>query len=78
MVPYYGRHSCKQYIQKKPVKFDYKLWVAATPLGYCIQFYLFAGKDDSYNKGIVLGGCCYKSNVKVTNSPRLALPCSYG
>ena len=33
MVPYYGRHGCKQYIQNKPVKFGYKLWVAATPLG---------------------------------------------
>ena len=38
-VPYYGRNSCKQYIQNKPVKFGYKLWVAATPLGYGIQFY---------------------------------------
>ena len=36
MVPYYGRHGCKQYIQNKPVKFGYKLWVVATPLGYAI------------------------------------------
>ena len=33
MVPYYGRHGCKQYIQNKPIKFGCKLWVAATPLG---------------------------------------------
>ena len=32
MVPYYGRHGCKQYIQNKPVKFGYKLWVAALVL----------------------------------------------
>ena len=56
MVPYYGRHGCKQYIQNKPVKFGYKLWVAATPLGYAIQFYPYAGKDDNYNKDIGLGG----------------------
>ena len=56
MVPYYGRHGCKQYIQNKPVKFGYKLWVAATPLGYSIQFYPYAGKDDNYNKDIGLGG----------------------
>ena len=56
MVPYYGRHGCKQYIQNKPVKFGYKLWVAATPLGYAIQLYPYAGKDDNYNKDIGLGG----------------------
>ena len=56
MVPYYGRHGCKQYIQNKPVKFGYKLWVAATPLGYGIQFYPYARKDDNYNKDIGLGG----------------------
>ena len=55
MVPYYGRHGCKQYIQNKPVKLGYKLWVSATPLGYSIQFY-HAGKGDSYNKDIGLGG----------------------
>ena len=56
MVPYYRRHGCKQYIQNKPVKFGYKLWVAATPLGYARQFYPNAGKDDNYNKVIGLGG----------------------
>ena len=56
MVPYYVRHGCKQYIQNKPVKFGYNLWVAATPLGYGIQFYPYTGKDDNYNKDIGLGG----------------------
>ena len=56
MVPYYGRHGCKQYIQNKQVKFGYKLWVAATLLGSAIQFYPSAGKDDNYNKDIGLGG----------------------
>ena len=32
MVPCYGRHGGKQYIQNKPVKFGYKLWVAALVL----------------------------------------------
>ena len=56
MVPYYGHHGWKQYIQSKPVKFVYKLWVAATPLGYGIKFYPYAGKDDNYNKDTGLGG----------------------
>ena len=44
MVLYYRRHGYKQYIQNKPVKFRYKLWVAATPLGYGIQFIPMPGK----------------------------------
>ena len=56
MVPYYELHDCKQYIENKPVKFGYKLWVAATPFGYGIQFYLYARKDNNYNKDIGLGG----------------------
>ena len=56
MVPYYGRHGCKQYIQNKPVKFGYKLWVAATTLSYSRPFYPYAGKDGNYNKDIGLGG----------------------
>nr|XP_040567976.1 uncharacterized protein LOC121117599 [Lepeophtheirus salmonis] len=56
MVPYYGRHSCKQYIKNKPVKFGYKIWPAATTLGYAVEFYTYAGKDSSYNTDIGLGG----------------------
>ena len=36
MVPYYGKHGAKQYIHGKPIKFGYKMWVAATRLGYVI------------------------------------------
>ena len=49
MVPYFGRHGAKQYIHGQPVKFGYKLWVMATPLGYCIQFCPHAGKDKGQN-----------------------------
>ena len=31
MVPYFGRHGCKQFMRNRPVKIDYKFWVAATP-----------------------------------------------
>ena len=55
IVPYYRRHGCKQYIQKKPVKFGSKLWVAATALGYGIRYSPYAGKDDNCNKDIGLG-----------------------
>ena len=45
MVPYYGRHGYKQCMQSKPLKFGYKLWVAAITRGFDIQFYLYAGRD---------------------------------
>ena len=55
-VPYFGHHGCKQYMRNKPVKFSYKFWVAATPLGYTIRFYPNAGKDENYDSNLGLGG----------------------
>ena len=45
MVLYFGKHGAKQYIHGKPTKFGFKLWVMATPLGYCTQFRPYAAKD---------------------------------
>ena len=45
MVPYFGKHGVKEYAHGKPIKFGFKLWVMATPLGYCIQFCPYAGND---------------------------------
>ena len=56
MVPYCGRYGCKQFMKNKPVKFGYKLWVAATQLGCVIHFYLHMGKDDSFDLDLWLGG----------------------
>ena len=56
MVPYFGHHGCKQYMRNKPVKSGYKCWVAATPLGYVIQFYSYAGKDENYDSDLGLSG----------------------
>ena len=56
MVQYFGRHGCKQYMRNKPGKFGSKFRVAATPLGYAIQFYPYAGKDENYDSNLGLGG----------------------
>ena len=55
MVPYYGRHSAKQFIRGKPIRFGYKVWSLNTPLGYCVQMdpYQGAGVTD---KQLGLGG----------------------
>ena len=56
IVPYYGRHRCKQYMQSKPVKSGYKLSIAATTYGYGTQFCPYVGKDTSYDNKLGLGG----------------------
>jgi len=43
MVPYFGRHGDKHYIHGNPIKFGYKMWLLATKLGYCVQFYPYQG-----------------------------------
>lgn len=43
MVPYYGGHSCKQFIRGKPIRWGYKLWVGATRLGYVLWFDPYQG-----------------------------------
>ena len=52
MVPYFGRHGCKQYMRNKPVKFDYTFGLAATLLGNAIQFYPYAGQDENYDSNL--------------------------
>ena len=60
MVPYFGKHGAEQYIHGKLIKFGYKLWVLAKPLGYCVQFRPHAGKDTQLvvydNIGLGVGG----------------------
>lgn len=43
MVPYYGRHGCKQYIHGKPINYGFKLWVGSTRLGYLNWFEPYQG-----------------------------------
>ena len=47
MVPYCGRHSCKQHIHGKPIRFGYKLWSACTASGYLTQFIPYQGSKTS-------------------------------
>lgn len=44
MVPYYGKHSAKQHIHGKPIRFGYKIWCVCTRLGYLIQAEPYQGK----------------------------------
>jgi len=55
MIPYYGRHSLKQYIRGKPIRFGYKVWSANTPLGYCAQLDPYQGAGVTHHQ-LGLGG----------------------
>lgn len=45
MVKYYGKHSCKQFLRGKPIRFGYKVWCLNTTMGYLIDFEVYQGKS---------------------------------
>jgi len=55
MVPYYGRHSSKQFIRGKPIRFGYKVWSINSSLGYCIQLDPYQGSGTTMAE-LGLGG----------------------
>lgn len=59
MIPYYGRHPTKQFIRGKPIRWGYKAWVVADPLGYTFYINLYQGQGKSksiYKDEFGLGG----------------------
>lgn len=74
MIPYFGRHGCKQFIRGKPIRFGYKAWVMAHKLGYCVQFDIYQGRNSAgtqSNLGLGLGESVVLSfaNILKTNYP---------
>ena len=51
MVEYFGKHSCKQAIRNKPIRFGYKLWCQNTSSGHLIPFDPYQGKTYKGNIG---------------------------
>ncbi|KAJ8937730.1 hypothetical protein NQ314_011737 [Rhamnusium bicolor] len=54
MEPYYGRHSLKQFIWGRPIRFGFKFWCLTTSNGYLIKFDTYAGAGDKI-EGKTLG-----------------------
>ena len=46
MFPYFGRHSCKQYVRGKPIRFKYKLWTICSSTEMLYKTVIFEGKTD--------------------------------
>ncbi|XP_047505945.1 piggyBac transposable element-derived protein 3-like [Pieris napi] len=49
MIPYYGRHGCKQHIKGKPIRYGFKAWVGATRLGYVLWMEPYQGAKTMCN-----------------------------
>lgn len=47
MIPYYGRHPCKQFIRGKPIRWGYKFWVGTLRLGYILWFSPYQGASNT-------------------------------
>lgn len=50
MVKYFGRHSCKQFIRGKPIRFGYKMWCLNTASGYLVNFEMYQGNSPRRNE----------------------------
>jgi hypothetical protein len=49
MVAYYGKHSCKQFIRGKPIRFGFKVWSLNTVGGYLVNFEVYQGLNPRRN-----------------------------
>lgn len=71
MVKYYGRHSCKQFIRGKPIRFGYKMWCLNTKDAYLINFDLYQGKNPRSNPSdeILYGKCSAPLKMMLKEMP---------
>ena len=67
MVPYYGRHSTKQFIRGKPIRFGYKIWALCGVDGYPYKLKLYQGKEVAQNS-LPLGTRVVNSMMEVVTS----------
>ena len=71
MVPYFGRHACKQFIKEKPIRFGYKLWIIASACGMPYKVIIYEGKPSGMNNNDPLGTRVILSCVEVCANPSL-------
>lgn len=68
MVPYFGKHPCKQFIRGKPIRFGYKCWVISSSCGLPYKVSLYEGKEDNQDK-VPLGTRTVMNCLKVCEKP---------
>jgi DNA excision repair protein ERCC-6 len=55
MIPYFGRHSSKQFIRGKPIRFGFKLWVLAADDGFPYKLEIYTGRQNGAQIKMPLG-----------------------
>ena len=51
MVPYFGCHSCKQFIRGKSIRFGYKIWILASNTVLPYRVVIYQGKENGGDSG---------------------------
>ena len=69
MVRYFGRHSCKTFIQGKLIRFGYKNWVICSTDGYPFKVIPYQGKL-SGNKEGTLGPRVLKQLLEIVTDAK--------
>ena len=69
MVPYFGRHSCKQFIKAKPIRFGFKLRVLASSTGMSYHLHIYEGNTIEKTED-TLGSRVVKRALAVCNNPQ--------
>ena len=69
MVPYFGRHSCKMFIRRKPIRFGFKNWVLCSEDGYPFKIIPYQGKSSGAKDG-PLGSRVVKELLEVVTDVR--------
>jgi len=70
MIEYYGKHPAKQFIKGKSVRFGFKNWMMASSTGYCYDFEIYCGKNETEKRTIPLGAKIIVDFVKQIPDPR--------
>ena len=69
MVPYFGRHPCKQLIRGKQIRFGYKIWMLASNTGLPYRVAIYQGKENGGDSDKPLGYCVVTSSLSPCVNP---------
>ena len=56
IIPYYGKHSTKQFIRGKPIRFGFKLWCITSSKGYLFHVEPYCGVDTDLPDTVLVQG----------------------
>lgn len=71
IVKYYGHNNLKQFIKGKPIRFGYKLWALCGSSGYCFNFDIYCGKNQTeVGDDLLLGSRVVLKMLEAVKEPK--------